>query len=95
MAEEGFVFSRLLGGVLLSLTWISEVRFCMIAQMSLVSLSVKLAALPGVLGALVSSMLGWMRRGWVDGWMNVRCLRYVEVFKNDCTCEREGVRDVT
>jgi hypothetical protein len=39
-----------------SLTWISEVRFCMIAQMSLVSLSVKLAPLPGVVGALVSSM---------------------------------------
>jgi hypothetical protein len=56
-------FFGLLGGIA-SLTWISEVRFCMIAQMSLVSLSVKLAPLPvpGVLAALVSSMVdvGWM-----------------------------------
>jgi hypothetical protein len=41
----------------------------MIAQMSLVSLSVKLAALPGVLGALISSILRWIGEWMVDWWM--------------------------
>jgi uncharacterized membrane protein len=51
-------------GVLLSglLAWISEVRFCMMAQMSWVSLPVKLALPPGVAGAVLSSMLRWMDR---------------------------------
>jgi hypothetical protein len=39
-------------------TWISAVRFCMMAQMSLVSLGVKLgASVPGVVGAVWSSMV--------------------------------------
>jgi hypothetical protein len=40
-------------------TWISEVRFCMMAQMSLVSLGVKVvvASVPGAEGLLVSSMV--------------------------------------
>lgn len=51
------------GGVfLLALTWISEVRFCMIAQISFVSFTVKLASLLasllGMVGVLVSSMMG-------------------------------------
>jgi hypothetical protein len=39
-------------------TWISAVRFCMMAQMSLVSLGVKLeVSAPGVVGAVLSSMV--------------------------------------
>jgi hypothetical protein len=58
------VFLCFTGEGIASLTWISEVRFCMIAQMSLVSLSVKLALLPGVVGVLASSIVcvGWMGR---------------------------------
>lgn len=58
------VFVVLFGEGIASLTWISEVRFCMIAQMSLVSLSVKLALLPGVVGVLRSSIV---RAGMTDG----------------------------
>ena len=46
------------GLFLLALTWISEVRFCMIAQISFVSFAVKLASLLGMVGVLVSSMMG-------------------------------------
>ena len=62
----------------------------MIAQMSLVSLSVKLALLPGVVGVLGSSIVrAGLTDGWGDGvWFFVMCAR---MFGFECKCERKVV----
>jgi len=73
-----------------SVTWISEVRFCMMAQMSLVSFGVKEVVSPlGVEDLVVSSMavvmcflvlvwecFFWL---WLSGIVNVRSRSFSEV----------------